>query len=85
MFTIVFLHDVCVCDFQTDRVRWWWPNGFGSQQLYKVFFTFLSRRGELSTHVRRIGFRTVDLVQKTVSSATPGQGNLNRHVTLTDM
>ncbi|PVD35823.1 hypothetical protein C0Q70_02792 [Pomacea canaliculata] len=49
-------------------IKRWWPNGYGNQSLYDVIVTYTSTvTGEVTTKVRRIGFRTVELVQTNVS------------------
>ncbi|XP_071100815.1 beta-mannosidase-like [Haliotis cracherodii] len=45
----------------------WWPNGYGNQPLYTVNVTFTSNN-EVSSKQRRVGFRTVELVQDPVGN-----------------
>ncbi|XP_070207159.1 beta-mannosidase-like isoform X2 [Littorina saxatilis] len=54
-------------------VKQWWPNGYGKQTLYNVYFVFTAANGEVTSQRRRIGFRTIELVQDPVS-ALPQQG-----------
>ncbi|KAL8604278.1 hypothetical protein ACOMHN_023648 [Nucella lapillus] len=58
---------------ESVSVKRWWPNGYGTQTLYRVYVTFTSEGGEVSSSVKRVGFRTVELVQDPVS-ADPKQG-----------
>ncbi|KAK7109883.1 beta-mannosidase-like [Littorina saxatilis] len=58
---------------QSANVKRWWPNGYGDQPLYDVIFTFTSNDGDVTTLTRRVGFRTVELVEDPVS-ADPEQG-----------
>ncbi|KAK7495642.1 hypothetical protein BaRGS_00013089, partial [Batillaria attramentaria] len=54
---------------QSVPIERWWPNGYGNQTLYDVYILFTANNtGELSSRRRRIGFRTVELVQDQVSS-----------------
>lgn len=55
-----------------DRVRLWWPNGYGEQKLYAVTFNLKSYRSvegpSLSSRTDsqkqlNIGFRTIELVE----------------------
>lgn len=42
----------------------WWPNGFGSQPLYQINITFMSKTTpEVSQKSVKIGFRHAELVQ----------------------
>ncbi|XP_046381203.2 beta-mannosidase-like isoform X2 [Haliotis rufescens] len=50
--------------YSIDR---WWPNGYGSQPLYTINITFTSN-SEVSSKQRRVGFRTVELVQDPVGN-----------------
>ncbi|XP_071101413.1 beta-mannosidase-like [Haliotis cracherodii] len=50
--------------YKIDR---WWPNGYGRQPLYTVNVTFTSNN-EVSSKQRRVGFRTVELVQDPVGN-----------------
>jgi len=48
-----------------ENPRLWWPNGFGSQNLYKVKVTLLNHKGtELDSWERRIGLRTMTVKQQ---------------------
>ena len=49
-----------------EKPELWWPNGFGSQPLYKVKVVLLSPKGaELDVWERRIGLRTMTMhIQK---------------------
>ncbi|XP_017968131.1 beta-mannosidase-like [Drosophila navojoa] len=55
-----------------DRVKLWWPNGYGKQQLYPVMFDLKSYRNQSvprlnsrtdSQKLLHIGFRTIELVE----------------------
>lgn len=43
-------------------VRQWWPNGYGDQKLYNLSTKYASGV-ETSTKTRKIGFRTIELIQ----------------------
>lgn len=58
---------------QSANVQRWWPNGYGSQKLYSLYVIFTSSNGEVTSRTKRVGFRTVELVQDPVS-ADPKQG-----------
>ena len=58
---------------QSAGVKRWWPNGYGNQTLYDLYFVFTTADGEVTSQRRRIGFRTIELVQDPVS-ADPKQG-----------
>jgi beta-mannosidase len=46
---------------QIDQPRLWWPNGFGSQPLYKVEILVMKASKVLDTHSLRIGLRTLTI------------------------
>ncbi|TFK38913.1 glycoside hydrolase [Crucibulum laeve] len=47
-----------------EEVELWWPVGYGKQVLYEVEVALLDQNAQiLSTFSKRIGFRTVELVQ----------------------
>lgn len=55
-----------------DRVRLWWPNGYGEQKLYPVIFILRTYRNVEGPHLSsrtesqkqlNIGFRTIQLVE----------------------
>ncbi|XP_062567240.1 beta-mannosidase-like isoform X2 [Saccostrea cucullata] len=55
-------------------IREWWPNGYGDQNLYKLYAFFTSVDGRsMSAKKITIGFKTVELVQDYVSG-DPNQG-----------
>ncbi|KAI1789937.1 glycoside hydrolase [Ganoderma leucocontextum] len=56
------LVDVVSWDLK-DKVQLWWPVGYGSQTLYRVEISLL---GSLT---KRIGFRTVELIQEPLEEA----------------
>ncbi|CAH1406818.1 unnamed protein product [Nezara viridula] len=45
-----------------NNITLWWPNGYGTQQLYKIEVS-----SESSQKIVNIGFRTVSLIQSSVS------------------
>jgi len=55
------------------QVKAWWPNGYGQPVLYDTVVVFSDSHGEVDHHNMRIGFRTVELVQDSVSAHHPGQ------------
>uniref|UniRef100_A0A1B6DET4 beta-mannosidase n=1 Tax=Clastoptera arizonana TaxID=38151 RepID=A0A1B6DET4_9HEMI len=58
-----------------EDVGMWWPNGMGSQNLYTLKAVFLSEgSSERIELTRKIGFRTVQLVQKYVEPGHPDRG-----------
>ena len=51
----------------------WWPSGYGKPVLYDAAVIFTdSRGGPVDEYKFQIGFRTVQLVQQTVSAHQPG-------------
>lgn len=63
-------------NFQSVGIKRWWPNGYGNQSLYDVLITFTADvTKEVSSVQRRIGFRTIELIQKNVSS-DPNHGKV---------
>ncbi|XP_030563718.1 beta-mannosidase-like [Drosophila novamexicana] len=69
-------HASATLEFQVHipkaRVKLWWPNGYGAQQLYPVLFSLKSYRNETgpelssrtdSQKLLHIGFRTIELVE----------------------
>ncbi|KAK7109878.1 hypothetical protein V1264_013839 [Littorina saxatilis] len=58
---------------ESAGVKRWWPNGYGDQALYDVIFEFTASDAGLTSLIKRIGFRTIELVQDPVSSE-PSQG-----------
>lgn len=51
--------------FKIDNIERWWPNGMGEQKLYRFNAVIRNNKGEIiDEFARRIGFRTVELVQK---------------------
>lgn len=55
--------------FCQDMVQVWWPNGHGSQPLYRLTVGLVSEQ-EVTQKTVMIGFRTVNLIQV---EAVPGQ------------
>jgi len=53
-------------------VKAWWPNGYGQPVLYDAAVIFSDSLGEVDHHTFKIGFRTVQLVQQSVSAYQPG-------------
>jgi beta-mannosidase len=52
------------CDVDVPRADLWWPLGEGAQPLYDVTVTLRDEHGRvLDSQVRRVGFRTVEVVQ----------------------
>jgi len=56
-------------------VKAWWPNGYGQPVLYDAAVIFSDARGEVDCHNVKIGFRTVELVQQSVSARHYGQSH----------
>jgi len=57
--------DAATVDFAVDRVRLWYPHGYGEQPLYTVTATLLSADGvSLHQATRKTGFRKGELVQE---------------------
>jgi len=52
------------CEVDVPGAELWWPRGEGAQPLYDVAVTLRDAQGAaLETQTRRVGFRTVDVVQ----------------------
>lgn len=51
----------------------WWPNGYGSQNLYQLSATFKNEINENNKSIL-IGFRTVELIQKAVNESNLEHG-----------
>ncbi|UYV81238.1 hypothetical protein LAZ67_20000433 [Cordylochernes scorpioides] len=57
---------------QNYPIHLWWPNGYGSQQLYNLTVNFTAVDGtkaEISIRKLKIGFRTVQLIQEKLPSS----------------
>ena len=53
------------CDLDVPAADLWWPAGEGAQPLYDVLVTLIGVDGQPAEHAgRRVGFRTVELVQQ---------------------
>ncbi len=54
----------------------WWPRGYGAQRLYSLSVTFKPSTPDAaeSRFVRRIGFRTVEVVQDSIVDAGENSG-----------
>ena len=46
----------------------WWPNGYGAAKLYSTVVSYNGLFGDSDLKSFKIGFRTVQLVQDTISS-----------------
>ncbi len=56
--------DDCVLKLRVDNPRFWWPNGWGDQPLYRVRVR-LRRSGEiLDEKIYQLGLRTIELRQQ---------------------
>jgi len=55
-------------------VKAWWPTGYGTPVLYDaaVIFTDFCGDSIIDEYKFQIGFRTVQLVQQSVSATQPG-------------
>lgn len=76
-------------EFQVNKVKLWWPNGYGSQYTYPLTVIFTPNSDSISslsssssiTSVRSVGFRLISLVTgddtdpSYVSSASSANGN----------
>jgi beta-mannosidase len=52
------------CEVDVPSAELWWPRGEGSQPLYDVAVTLRGEDGQsLETQTRRVGFRTVEVMQ----------------------
>lgn len=71
---VIFLFVIFIC-FQKS-VNTWWPNGLGEQNLYQLSAKFQPDGSAESVELsRRIGFRTVQVVQKYVQPGHPERGD----------
>ncbi len=65
--------------------RLWWPNGHGSQPLYKVEARLVNRGQICDRHVRRQGFRRIRFVRNTNDEQVYGDsGQTNRMWSIVD-
>lgn len=55
---------------KTDKIKFWWPSGYGEQSLYNltVRLSLPATSRNVLEKSKRIGFRTIELVQKPVDS-----------------
>ena len=60
----------CVYFVQSENIQRWWPNGYGNQTMYNVYFVFTASNGDVTSTMKRIGFRKIELVQDPVSANT---------------
>ncbi|XP_044013469.1 beta-mannosidase [Aphidius gifuensis] len=61
-----------------SKILRWWPNGYGKQNLYKLNTTLTTSSSSSSiTKTKRIGFRTVELVQKPLANGLSFYFNIN--------
>ncbi|MDX2190080.1 MAG: glycoside hydrolase family 2 protein [Bacteroidota bacterium] len=51
-------------NFPITNPRLWWPNGFGEQHLYDVTVNLIHNDDVISRKTKKIGVRTIELVQK---------------------
>lgn len=68
---------VCIIAFPVPKaaVDFWWPNGMGKQPLYDLTVSFVSGN-EITALTVKIGFRTVQLIQRPVVP-----GNIDKGLT----
>ncbi|XP_028176532.1 beta-mannosidase [Ostrinia furnacalis] len=66
-----------------NTVRLWWPNGYGDQALYDLFVKVCTTgdRPECSARRKRIGFRTVKLIQADASTKVPNNSSAGHGLT----
>ncbi|XP_044756107.1 beta-mannosidase [Coccinella septempunctata] len=57
-----------------NAVKRWWPNGYGEQMMYDFNVSIFSPQGN-DTFTRKIGFRTVELVQDELKGNQDSWGN----------
>ena len=57
-----------VIEVPKNEVELWWPNGYGKQKLYPLQIIFSNKGSDVSKKILKIGFRSVQLVQETVST-----------------
>ncbi|RZC37541.1 Glyco hydro 2 C domain containing protein, partial [Asbolus verrucosus] len=61
-----------------DVVKSWWPNGYGSQNLYNLKLTF-ANEDDTDERALRVGFRTVELVQEELEQGRSFYFKVNGH------
>ncbi|KAG7088707.1 hypothetical protein E1B28_012677 [Marasmius oreades] len=71
------VRDAVKWEFTTEEISLWWPVGYGDQALYELKVDMLDDTDNLlSTLTKRIGFRTVELIQRPLSEPDQyGQGS----------
>lgn len=57
-------------DFEIENPKIWWPNGSGDQHLYSIPIRLLNGEKEIEFTERKIGLRTVELVNEPDSIGT---------------
>lgn len=65
----MMMREFYLCLNSQNKVRLWWPNGYGDQPLYDlhVHLTTDDNKDEQSHKVLKIGFRTVEVVESNAS------------------
>lgn len=56
-----------VLNIPETKILRWWPNGYGDQKLYNLNITLTTPKNR-ETKTKRIGFRTVKLIQKPLTT-----------------
>jgi len=62
--TWVDLADKTVASIEVNDPQFWWPNGFGKQNLYQLQITLETKTSILDARTYQIGLRTIELKQE---------------------
>ncbi|KAF8073394.1 glycoside hydrolase [Lyophyllum atratum] len=64
------VRDAVVWNLESEEVKLWWPVGYGEQNLYNVEANLVGPNEQvLDTQVKRVGFRSVELIQEPLAEA----------------
>lgn len=60
----------------------WWPNGLGAQPLYPLEVSYVGPDSVSINRIKRIGFRTIELVQETTGIFVIISVKIRNHVSI---